>query len=184
MHPMSGIRRTYLIGMFRCLVSLLRSPAVEVQGPVFLVVLLILMYSGVARAHGTPGRCLSIVFPSGRACAHGTPASQIVGQLCTTKGCVPDGGKVAKILKWLVPETVVQVRRFLGLCGTLRIWIPNYSMRIRPLVKLTQKEAELEWGDEQQKAFEDMKVCVTNVPVLQPLDYQLGRPIVLSVDTS
>jgi hypothetical protein len=56
MRHMSGIHRTYLIGMFGCLVSLSRSPAVEVRGPVFLVVLLILMYSGVARAHGTPGR--------------------------------------------------------------------------------------------------------------------------------
>jgi hypothetical protein len=78
MRHMSGICRTYLIRMFGCLVSLLRSPAVEVQGPVFLVVLLILMYSGVARAHSTPGRYLSIAFPSGRACAHSTPASQIV----------------------------------------------------------------------------------------------------------
>jgi hypothetical protein len=82
---MSGICWTYLIGMFRCLVSLLHSPAVEVQGPVFLVVLLILMYSGVARAHGTPGRYLSIVFPSGRACAHGTPASQVIEPSALTR---------------------------------------------------------------------------------------------------
>jgi hypothetical protein len=112
------------------------------------------------------------------------PEVLIVGQLCTTKGCVPDGGKVAKILKWPVLDTVTQVCGFLCLCGTLHIWIPSYSMRIRPLVKLTRKEAELEWGDEQQNAFEDMKVCVTNAPVLRPLDYRLGRPILLSVDTS
>jgi hypothetical protein len=128
------------------------------------------------------------------ACAGGTfsakktqiamPEVLIVGQLCTTQGRVPDEGKVAKILKWPVPETVTQVRGFLGLCGTLRIWIPNYSLRVRPLVKLTKKDTELVWEDEQQRAFDDMKLCVTNAPVLRPLDYRSGRPIVLSVDTS
>ena len=57
----------------------------------------------------------------------GQPKVLIVGQTCTPEGRLPDDQKIEKILKWPVLKTVKDVRGFLGLCGTVRIWIKNYS---------------------------------------------------------
>lgn len=51
----------------------------------------------------------------------------ILGQKCTPEGRLPEDQKIQKILSWPTPKTVKDVRGFLGLCGTVRIWILGYS---------------------------------------------------------
>ena len=51
----------------------------------------------------------------------------IVGHKCTPDGRLPDDQKIEKILNWPTLTTVKEVRGFLGLCGTVRIWIRDYS---------------------------------------------------------
>ena len=58
------------------------------------------------------------------------PEVIIVGQKCTPEGRLPDDDKIKKVLKWPQPQNPTQVRGFTGLCGTMRIWIPNYSQLI------------------------------------------------------
>ena len=53
------------------------------------------------------------------------PEVLIVGQRCTPQGRLPDTQKVEKMLSWPTLKTVKDVRGFLGLCGTVRIWIEN-----------------------------------------------------------
>ena len=108
----------------------------------------------------------------------------IVGQKCTPEGRSPDDERIAKILKWPPLTTVKEVRGFLGLCGTVRIWIKDFSHIARPLVQLTRKGIEFEWTDECEESFEKLKQLVTSAPVLRPIDYQSGKPVILSVDTS
>ncbi|EGN95249.1 hypothetical protein SERLA73DRAFT_17911, partial [Serpula lacrymans var. lacrymans S7.3] len=45
------------------------------------------------------------------------PQVVIVGQVCCSKGRLPDSTKVDKILKWPILQTPKDVRSFLGLCG-------------------------------------------------------------------
>ena len=112
------------------------------------------------------------------------PEVLIVGQKCTQEGRLPDDDKIAKVLKWPQPTTPTAVRGFTGLCGTMRIWIPNYSQLIRPLTELTRKGTEFVWTDRHQEAFDTMKKIITSPPVLKPIDYTSDNPIVLSVDSS
>ena len=72
----------------------------------------------------------------------------IIGQTCNANGRVPENLKVDKILNWPPLTTPKEVRRFLGLCGGLRIWIPNYSKIVRPLTQLYHKDAEFIWNKE------------------------------------
>lgn len=72
------------------------------------------------------------------------PKVTIVGQTCTPEGRLPDPDRVDKILNWPPLTTVREVRGFLGLCGTVRIWIRNYSELARPLTHLTRKNVEFE----------------------------------------
>jgi len=112
------------------------------------------------------------------------PEAIIVGQKCTSDGRLPEDTRVSKILNWPPLETVKEVRGFLGLCGTVRIWIKNYSELARPLTELIRKETDLVWTDRCQESFDTLKQRVSTSPALRPIDYRSGLPIILSVDTS
>ncbi len=108
----------------------------------------------------------------------------IVGQKCTPEGRCPEDAKIEKILKWPLLRTVKDVRGFLGLCGTVRIWIEGYSARARPLTELIRKETEFMWDNRRQEAFDDLKHAVTSAPALRAIDYVSDHPVIMSVDSS
>ena len=109
---------------------------------------------------------------------------EIVGQKCSRDGRKPTDTRTQRIKDWPIPINVTEVRGFLGLCGTVRIWIKDYSQIARPLVDLTRKDSEFSWGPRQEQAFQQLKELVTKAPALRPIDYRCGRPVILSVDTS
>jgi RNase H-like domain found in reverse transcriptase len=108
----------------------------------------------------------------------------IVGQKCSPEGCAPDDERVSKILNWPPLTTVKEVRGFMGLCGTVHIWIKDFSQIAQPLVNLTRKGVDFEWSEKCQESFETLKILVTSAPILHPIDYKSERPVILSVDTS
>ena len=108
----------------------------------------------------------------------------ILGQKCTPQGRLTDTQKVEKILTWPALKSVKDVRAFLELCGTVRIWIENYSVKARPLTELIRQGTEFIWDERRAEAFEVLKKAITSPPALKPIDYQSDRPIVLSVDSS
>ena len=112
------------------------------------------------------------------------PEVIIIGQTCNTKGRSPDTARVDKILKWPPLTSQKEVRRFLGLCGTIRIWIPNYSKLVRPLTELYHLGAEFIWNERRQAAFDLMKKLIASAPALRSIDYTSENPVVLSVDSS
>ena len=108
----------------------------------------------------------------------------IIGQTCNANGRVPENSKVDKILNWPPLTTPKEVRRFLGLCGGLRIWIPNYSKIVRPLTQLYHKDAEFIWNKERQIAFDEIKKSITTASALRPIDYTVDNAVILAVDSS
>ena len=112
------------------------------------------------------------------------PEVLILGQKCTPMGRLPDEDKVAKILKWQTLETPKDVRSFLGLCGTVRVWIKGYSALVRPLTELYHIGKEFVWTPRRQEAFDTMKRLVSSAPALHPIDYESDNPVILSVDSS
>ena len=112
------------------------------------------------------------------------PEVVIVGQKCTPEGRHPEDDKVDKVLNWPPLKTPKDVRGFLGLCGTVRIWIENYSALARPLTELVHKGAEFIWDDRRQAAFDLLKKKVASAPALRPINYSSDNPTFLSVDSS
>jgi len=76
------------------------------------------------------------------------------------------------------------VRQFLGLCGTVRIWIPKYSEIVRPLTELYHKGKDFIWDQRRQDMFEKIKSLVASAPALHPIDYHSENTVILSVDSS
>ena len=62
--------------------------------------------------------------------------------------------KVEGVLNWLVPKTVRDVRKFLGLANYYRWFIKNFAALAKPLNMLTRKDEKWKWEEAQQKAFE------------------------------
>lgn len=72
------------------------------------------------------------------------------------------------------------------ICGSkgvhYRVWIKDFAVWANPLYQLTRgKNQNFDWGNEQQAAMDDLKAALTHAPVLQPIDYQPGGKIILSV---
>lgn len=112
------------------------------------------------------------------------PEVLIVGQRCTPEGRLPDDEKVSKILNWPPLSTPKQARGFLGLCGTVRIWIRDYSTLAQPISELWRQKVEFVWDDRRQKAFDTLKKIVSSAPALRPIDYQSDNAVIIAVDTS
>ena len=97
---------------------------------------------------------------------------------------LPDDGKVSKIKNWHPLTTTKEVRGFLGLCGTVQIWIKGCSQLAQPLMELWRKSEEFIWDQKRQEAFDTLKELVSSALTLNTIDYSLNHAIVLSVDTS
>ena len=96
----------------------------------------------------------------------------------------PQESKVQKILDTPPPKTKKQVRSFIGLIGYYRNFIPNFSLISAPLTDLTKKDlpTNVKWGDEHQKAFEKLKLLITQEPILKIPDF--NKTFYLQTDAS
>jgi hypothetical protein len=63
-----------------------------------------------------------------------------LGHVISSKGISMDPSKVWDDLDWKPPRTVHQVRRFLGLVGYYRRFIPNFSKIAKPITDLLKKD--------------------------------------------
>jgi hypothetical protein len=66
------------------------------------------------------------------------------------------------------PKTKKEVREFLGAAGFCHIWISGYSSLAKPLYEATAGSGKnpLNWGLEQEKAFQEIKRLLTSAPAL------------------
>ena len=108
----------------------------------------------------------------------------IVGHRCTYEGRIPDESRVQKIMDWPICRNLTEVRGFLGTLGTIRVFIKNFAMHARPLVQLTRKNIEFEFGGEQLLAMEKMKFLTQECPAIRTIDYRSENEVILSVDSS
>ena len=62
------------------------------------------------------------------------------------------------------------------------IWIKDFSLIARPLVDLTQKDANFLWQDEHDHAMEQLKPAIITSPALILIDYKSEHKVYLAVD--
>ena len=103
-----------------------------------------------------------------------------------------DPNKVEAVLHWPVPKTVYDVRAFLGFVGYCRGFIKDFSKVALPLRKLliglesqgkkSAKHTPVDWGEEEQKAFDRLKTLCCQAPILVYPNDKL--PFILYTDSS
>src|SRR5260370_37517789 len=91
-----------------------------------------------------------------------------------------DPVKISGIKDWPTPTKVRDIRSFLGFCNFYHAFIRGFAPLARPLNKLTRKDTDWQWGEEEQKVFDTLKTCVTSELILTQPD--LAEQFTLEVD--
>ena len=60
--------------------------------------------------------------------------------MISAQGIVVDPAKIETMVKWERPQTVTEVRRFLGLAGYYRRFVEGFSKMVSPLTQLIRKD--------------------------------------------
>ena len=108
----------------------------------------------------------------------------VLGHKCTYEGRMPDDSKVQKIRDWPSCKTVSDVRAFLGTMGLVRIFVKDFAKIAKPLTRLTKRDVDFEWGEEEEEAMRRLKEALISSPALLPIDYESDRQVILAVDSS
>ena len=103
----------------------------------------------------------------------------------------PSPGKLLSIQKWTCPETVTQLRGFLGLTNYYSSYVPGYAELAAPLtakLRLNREEGKkgsrktLSWKDEETAAFEGLKLAL--LKELELFRVNPDKPFILRADAS
>ena len=90
--------------------------------------------------------------------------------------------KVKAVVEWPPPQTVHDVRSFLGLASYYRKFIRGFSQIARPLTDLTRAGITWDWNDREEQSFLQLKVALATAPVLRLPDFD--RQFVVTTDAS
>ncbi|KAJ8454791.1 hypothetical protein ONZ51_g12825 [Trametes cubensis] len=106
------------------------------------------------------------------------PQVQIVGSVVSHEGWHLVHGIVSKVLKWKYPESLTEVRSFLGIAGVGRRWIEGFSLIARPLTSLCRQPPDIfVLTDAARAAVDELKARITAAPILKAIDYELAKEI-------
>ena len=101
-----------------------------------------------------------------------------LGHIVSSSGIEKDPRKVEAVKTWAIPKTVTNVRSFLGFTNYYRRFIKDYAKVARPLNALisgenaSKKKRLIEWSDDCQKVFDELKKLCTSAPVLAYANYK------------
>ncbi|GBG78069.1 hypothetical protein CBR_g26006 [Chara braunii] len=112
----------------------------------------------------------------------GVPYVIYLDHVISGDGLAPKAAKIAAIQEWPQPQTVRDVRSFMGLASYYRKFVMNFSAVVVPLTNLTKKDTPFLWSLHFQLTFTRLKKALTRVPVLKLPDPTL--PFILTIDAS
>lgn len=104
-------------------------------------------------------------------CVLGAKEVEYLGHLISSDGVQMDKQKVMRVLDWLVPKNLKELRGFLGLTSYYRRFIKGYGEMARPLTDCLKKGV-FKWSESASGAFEKLKKTMTVAPVLALLDFE------------
>ncbi|KAL1110191.1 hypothetical protein AAG570_008268 [Ranatra chinensis] len=115
-------------------------------------------------------------------CQFCRPELRYLGYVVDRTGLRVDAQKVECIVNFPAPRTPTQVRRFLGMCGWYRRFIPDFSTVAAPLTDLLKKGRAWLWSGECERAFAQLKEHLVSAPILTCPDFE--RPFIVQTDAS
>lgn len=123
------------------------------------------------------------LYASPKKCHFMTQEVEFLGIIVNDQGLQVNPAKTAVIKQWPRPQSLSEVRGFLGLASFFRRFIKNFSGIALPLSNLTKKGKSVkDWDDTCTQAMEKLKISLTTSPVLCHPNFNL--PYRCHVDAS
>jgi hypothetical protein len=103
-------------------------------------------------------------------CAFVVSAGQFLGFLIHERGIEVGQKSISTIDKIEAPTNKKELQSLIGKINFIRRFISNLSERIQPLTPLLKLKADQKfiWGEEQQKALDNVKQYLKSPPILMP----------------
>lgn len=114
-------------------------------------------------------------------CQFGQVQVKYLGHVISKEGVAMDPDKVALMVDWPKPTSLKALQGFLGLTGYYRKFVEDYGKIARPLTNMLKKDSFL-WNPDAEMAFEELKVVMTQSPVLTLPNFT--KPFVVECDAS
>ena len=105
-----------------------------------------------------------------------------LGHIVSRDGVMPNSAKIEAITNYPEPTNAKELSSFLGLASYYRKFIRAFAEKAHPLTKLTRKNEQWTWGDEQRDAFRCIKDCLVSKPILGYPDF--SREFIIYTDAS
>jgi hypothetical protein len=77
-----------------------------------------------------------------------------LGDIISEEGISVDPSKVKDVLSWNTPQNVSDIRSFLGLAESYRIFIEGFSKISKPMTELLEKGKTFEWTPKREASFQ------------------------------
>lgn len=107
-------------------------------------------------------------------CQFARSSLKYLGYIVDKQGLRTDPEKVNAIVNYPKPATYTELKRFIGLASWYRRFVDNFAIVAAPLHDLTKggkKGRQIEWNEEADKAFINLKTALTTAPVLGCPDF-------------
>lgn len=106
-----------------------------------------------------------------------------LGHVISKDGIKPNPEKITAIQRFPIPKTTTEIKRFLGLVGYYRKFIPNFARITKPMTQCLKKGAKIKCDDlNYVNCFETCKTLLMNDPILQYPDFT--KEFILTTDAS
>lgn len=105
-----------------------------------------------------------------------------VGFMVNQFGYWKQPSKIAAIQEWAVPNSVKDVRSFMGFVNFYRPFVERLSLVAKPLFDLTVKGSKFKWEDQHQKSFDTIKSIISKDVIL--MFPKPNQPFILHFDSS
>ena len=123
------------------------------------------------------------LYVSPKKCEFFTDEMEFLGLLIGKNGIRVNPKKVEILRTWPKPDSITDLRSFLGLLQFFRRFIPDFAKVAAPLTDLTKKDMGLhKWDKSCDEAFEKLKTAITEAPILVSPDWK--KPFRGHVDAS
>ena len=103
---------------------------------------------------------------------------EFMGHLLSARGIGPTKAKVEAVSDARRPESLSEVRSFLGLVNYCGKFIPDLATLAEPLRKLTRQNEPFVWTNEQEHSFQELKERLTNAETLGYFDLNAKTAII------